>query len=157
MKTNRWLLVALCVLPGCATANLPGPKSPAGRPLTRITVTPVVETSLLPATVTEKADVTAIASSWAFAERGWSPAEGRDLWPLYRIEIEGGSQPPAVYWLGTNAYPPRFPCYSWCSGWWVSPSLPSGAIDASRYKGLADTVAFPLFRHLPLPRAAEAP
>jgi hypothetical protein len=120
------------------------------RTVTRITVTALDQPVAAPAIVSERNAIAAIASSWAFSQHGWSPAEGRELLPRYRIELEGEGMPPAVYWLGTNSYPPRFPCYSWCTGWWVSPSLPSGELDASRYKGLPDAVALPLFRHLPL-------
>jgi hypothetical protein len=143
--------VALLVTPAaCAHVNLPGPVTPAARAVTRVTVAAVEQPAAAPAIVSDGRAITAIASSWAFSQPGWSPANGRELLPLYRIEFEGEGQRHAVYWLGTNAHPPRFPCYSWCSGWWVAPSLPSGELDASRYKGLADTVAFPLFRHLPL-------
>lgn len=148
MKTGVFLLL---IVPACSRVALPGPVSPATRPIARITVTALERPNPSSATVTDPRAIDAIRSSWAFSQHGWSPAEGRELLPLYRIEFHEDAAPPAVYWLGANAHPPRFPCYSACTGTWVSPSLPSGGIDTSRYKGLADGVAFPLFRHLPLP------
>jgi hypothetical protein len=140
----------------CSHASVEGPVAPAAPAITRIAVTTIDEPAAAPAIVTDRDAIAAIASSWAFSQPGWTPAEGRELLPLYRIEFHRDAAPPAVYWLGTNAHPPRFPCYSLCSGWWVAPSLASGGLDASRYKGLADGVAFPLFQRLPLPAAGGA-
>jgi hypothetical protein len=84
--------------------------------------------------------VLAIARSCALSEVGWSSSRSRELLPQYRVDLvrrEGG---PITYWLGTNAHPPRFPCYALCSGWWIASSTASGVIDASRYKGLPDSV-----------------
>lgn len=145
-------IVLLLALPACTYVVVSGPVSPATRPITRVTVTALDRPAAPPAMVTEPRAIAAIKSSWAFAQTGWRPAEGRELLPLYRVELHEDAGPPAVYWLGANSHPPRFPCYSACTGFWVSPSLPSGGIDASRYKGLADGVAFPLFQHLPLAR-----
>jgi len=150
-------IVLLLAASACSHVDLAGPAFPAARTITRVTVTALDRPSPAPAIVSDRSAIAVIASSWAFSQHGWSPAEGRELLPLYRIDFEGGAEPPAVYWLGTNSYPPRFPCYSLCSGWWVSPSLPSGELDASRYKGLADAVAFPLFRHLPLSPDSDTP
>jgi hypothetical protein len=150
------ILLPLMAL-ACSHATVAGPVAPAARAITRITVTALDEPAAAPAIAADREAITAIASSWAFSQDGWTPAEGRELLPLYRIDFQGEAGPPAVYWLGANSHPPRFPCYSLCTGWWVAPSLASGKLDASRYKGLADGVAFPLFRHLPMPAARGAP
>lgn len=152
---SRRSIVCTILLPAavaCSSVTVTGPTPPKPEAITRVTITGVnAQPPNERAVVRDRHAIFMIASSSAFSQSGWSPAETRELFPLYRIELQGASGPLAVYWLGTNSHPPRFPCYSLCSGFWVSPSLVSGEIDTSRYKGLADTVAFPLFQHLPLP------
>jgi hypothetical protein len=86
--------------------------------------------------------VRAIARSWAISPSGWVESRGRRLIPAYRIELRDSAEIRATYWLGTNANPPRFPCYALCSGWWIAGSDSAGSIDASRFKGLPDAVYF---------------
>lgn len=147
-RTATVLLIALL---GCARgAELDGPPAPQADAVSEVLVTSLEETARQ--TVVSSAEsVAAIANSWAFARHGWSASQGRELVPLYRIEFRGSGGARAVYWLGFNSHPPRFPCYSFCTGVWVSPSIPNGDQDLTRYKGLADTVRSQLFRDLKLP------
>lgn len=92
-----------------------------------------------------------IASSSALSEYGWVAAQGRPLEPLYRLDLMDGTETVGVYWLGTNAHPPRFPCYALCSGWWVGGSAASGELDATRYKGLVSSEYYDLLNDLSLP------
>jgi hypothetical protein len=90
-------------------------------------------------------------SSYAFSEQGWVASQGRSLEPMYRLAFVNGTKVVAVYWLGANSYPAEFPCYSLCSGWWVSSSAAGGALDRTRYKGLTSSTYLYLLRDLQVP------
>jgi hypothetical protein len=95
--------------------------------------------------------VTAIVNSRAFANASWQAAEGRDLIPQYRIEFLRDGSTEAAYYLGSNSYPPRFPCYSFCSGWWLGSEAPGEVFNQALYLGLPDSVYLPLLRDLDIP------
>ena len=147
-RSSSVLLIALVACVG--GPGIEGPPAPQAAVVTEVRVTATEDPSRAEV-VRDAESIAAIARSWAFASSGWWPSEGRELVPHYRIEFRGSSGARAIYWMGYNSDPPRFPCYSLCTGVWVAPSLASGDPDVSRYKGLADTVSFSLFRHLKLP------
>lgn len=92
-----------------------------------------------PASERELADpalVRAIVRGWPLAPDGWSPRRGRPLVPLFVIEVSLRDRSKETFWLGRHSNPPRFPCYSLCSGSWVAPSTENGRIDHSRWKGV---------------------
>ncbi len=143
-------LVFFVFTTSCAHASIEGPPAPQVENVSRVVVTSIKKPDLHTITDSPEA-VSGIVSSWAFAQSGWQPVEGREFLPLYKIEFESAARTRLVYWLGANSHPPRFPCYSFCTGWWVAPSTATGSLDPTRYKGLADAVSFPLFRYLELP------
>ena len=145
------LIVAL----GCAHPSaLAGPPAPLVGDLAQVEVTSL-EAPERSTIISNPSAVAAIATSWAFAEQGWACAEGRELLPLYRIELRGATK--SVYWLGANSHPPRFPCYRLCTGWWVAPSTEAGELDTTLYKGLPRSVYFRLLQDLELPaRVADS-
>jgi hypothetical protein len=94
--------------------------------------------------------VLSIFESGAFSDRGWIRAVNRNLIPGYRIDFLNGETVTAVYFLGTNSYPPEFPCYWFCSGWWLGAPTNTGQFDRDRYKMLAESVYLRLVRDLEL-------
>jgi hypothetical protein len=151
----RFVTFALIAVSGCASPEfVEGPPSPGISAIDAIVVSAVDDPGRTAAVRSD--EIADVAESWAFSRGGWTLARGRELVPLYRIEfrIRGGS--PAVYWLGTNSYPPTPPCSSLCSGWWVAPSRAKGVLDDTRYKGLVSADYLPLIDALPLEDLRES-
>ena len=69
--------------------------------------------------ITDTERITAILASPAFASPGWRTVDEESFVPLYSIDIAQKDGTSVRYWLGASSHPPRFPCYSLCSGWWV--------------------------------------
>ena len=92
--------------------------------------------------VNDPGKVRSIVNSGALSSAGWVESRGRELLPLYRLDLLGDNGLQATYWLGTNAYPGLFPCYSLCTGWWVASSRADGTLDDSRHKGLTSSTYF---------------
>lgn len=134
MRLSHWLsiVVVVAAVVGC-TQRVPGPLPPDPANLSAVRVTPIAPAEGEPY---EVAGATSVASIRALSESGWVAAGGRRLAPLYRLDLMDGAQIVAVYWLGTNAHPPQFPCYRLCSGWWIGGSTTAGEFDTTRYKGL---------------------
>ena len=147
MKRSPWLPILLlaAAIAGCSR-EVPGPEPPDPAILSAVRVTRIVPVEDKPYDVLDEAE--SIASSWALSEYGWVEARGRTLEPIYRLEFVSGTDIVAVYWLGTNAHPPRFPCYAICSGWWIGASTATGELDTTRYKGLTSTHYFHLLGDL---------
>ena len=101
--------------------------------------------------IIEPSVVLSIARSSAFAARAWQAAEGRDLVPMYRLEFLHDDTVAATYYLGTNSNPPRFPCYWFCSGWWLGAAAADGSLDPTRYLGLSENMYLPLTSDLDVP------
>lgn len=142
-------VVALVGIAGCGPReSVPGPLPPDPSAVSVIRVTPIAPAEGAPYEVSER--VSSIASSAAFSEYGWVAARGRDLEPLYRLDFLDGMRTVAVYWLGANSHPPEFPCYSFCSGWWIGASTATGTLDPTRYTGLTSGLYLPLVSDLRL-------
>ena len=75
-----------------------------------------------------------------FSTHGWQRPPG-DLVPQYRVQLFTAAGAPLTYWIGTFSDPPRFPCYWFCSGYWLAPSDSAGHLDRSTYKSLASSGA----------------
>ena len=151
VKLVQWLPMAAALLAGtagCMPPPVAGPALPDSAAVSSIRVTPIGPAEGAPYEVSD--GVAAIVSSRALSEHGWSAARGRDLAPLYRLDPMDGSRVVAVYWLGANSHPPRFPCYALCSGWWIGGSTEAGTFDATRYSGLTSGASFPLLDGLRL-------
>lgn len=143
------IAAALAGVAGCMAPPVAGPPPPAPDSVSSVRVTPIAPAEGAPYEIPEP--VASNASAAAFSEYGWSAAEGRDLQPLYRLDLLDGPRTVAVYWLGANSHPPRFPCYRLCSGWWIGGSTATGEFDATRYKGLVSSIYLPLMIDLRLP------
>jgi hypothetical protein len=150
MRPRPWGgLPALTLLAGCAVA--PAAKAPATLPpgsVWAVRVTPLPPDPGEVASVVDPGEVRAIAASEAFAAHGWAATGGAPLSPRYRIDLLGDDGARASFWLGTGAQPPRFPCYAFCTGWWIAPAGPTREIDATAYKGLPESVTRPLLEAL---------
>jgi hypothetical protein len=147
-RTVSDLAVGVVGLAGCVpvSQSVSGPVPPSTQRVSKIQVAPLLEggSKVISASAMS-------AASWAaFDQRGWSESHS-PLEPLYQIVLMDGETVQAVYWLGANSHPPRFPCYQFCSGWWLAGSTASGLVESSRYKGLPDSVYFFLLRDLQLP------
>jgi hypothetical protein len=137
--------IAACV----ATAPVSGPVPPGPSEVSSIKVVPIPPAEGSARDVSDQA--VPILSSAALSPDGWVASEGRALEPLYRLDFIDGTKVVAVYWLGANSHPPRFPCYSLCSGWWIGGSTAAGTLDPARYKGLTSSSYFYLLRYLRVP------
>ena len=142
--------LALALLAGCAAASA-GPTAvpPAG--VWAVRVTPLAPAAGGVASIIDPGEVRAIAASEAFAAHGWFATRGAPLSPRYRIDLLGEDGARTSYWVGSGAQPPRFPCYLFCTGWWIAPGGPTKEIDATRYKGLPEAVSGPLLEALDIP------
>lgn len=151
MKLFRQIhaILVLASVIGCATAEIEGPPRPVASEVSSIRVVRIAPPAVV-ASQDAPERIRSIVSSYSFSQDGWMAAHDRVFNPYYRIDFLKGSEILAVYWLGSNADPPQFPCYSLCSGSWIAPSTDTGRLDDTRYKGLADTVNFNLFRDLGL-------
>lgn len=136
---------------GCPKyTTISGPMRPDTSLVTSVRVTELVPTSLELSTISDHSRVLSIVESGAFSDRGWIAAVNRNLIPGYRLDLLKGETVTAVYFLGTNSYPPEFPCYWFCSGWWLGASTNTGQFDRDRYKPLTESVYLPLVRALEL-------
>jgi len=100
--------------------------------------------------ITDPETLRAIADSYAMSAEDWAESRSERV-PLYRIDVVARDGARSTYWLGANSHPARFPCYAFCSGWWLAPSDDAGALDATRYKGLPDSVEHYFLRDLDIP------
>ena len=100
--------------------------------------------------ITDESTVSSVASGTAFRLSRWLSSR-RQLVPVYRIEFLDGDTTQATYYLGANSYPPRFPCYAFCSGWWLGTAREDGTFDSTRYVGLTSTQYWPLVTDLGIP------
>jgi hypothetical protein len=149
MRTSFIITTLALLSTGCAhESRLTAPPAPPAAAIREIRIHSIPPADSPDRMVTDRRRIDIAAASWAFAKEGWLPAGRRELLPLHRIVLVSQSGPPAVFWLGLNSHPPRFPCFALCSGWWVAPSTPAGEFDASRYKGLTSAVTLPLLHAL---------
>ena len=148
---RRGLMGLVVAIAACAQlAFVEGPSRPDVAAISSIVITALESDEQKPRAVNDPTKVQAILSSPAFSKAGWVRAGGRQLVPLYRIDLRARQGVAAVYWLGTNSHPPEFPCYALCSGWWLAASGPSGDLDHTRYKQLPDSASLLLVRDLGL-------
>jgi hypothetical protein len=142
--TFRLVVVAFTLLAsGCVIRDaLPGPAPPAAGQVAEVRVTSMPPADAPSRIISDPERVRSIAQSHNISSDGWWQARGRELLPLYRIDLVGKDGSLATYWLGTNNHPARFPCYAICSGWWISPSTADGKIDETRYRGMTSTMYF---------------
>lgn len=148
--TGRVALM-LCALAfsGCAIHDaLPTAPPPAADEIIEIRVTSIPPADATSRTISDPDKINTLAGSGPVSANGWWQARGRELLPLYRIDFVRKDGSLATWWLGTNNYPARFPCYAICSGWWLSPSGADGQIDATRYRGMTSATYFHFLREL---------
>lgn len=148
----RGLLGLLVTITGCTQlVSVEGPPPPASPSISSVVVTPLETEGQKPKTLTDRAKVQEILSSYAFSKDGWVRPGARRLVPLYRIDLRTDEDVASVYWLGANSHPPEFPCYALCTGWWLAPSRPPGDLDVTRYKLIPESVSLWLLRELEVP------
>lgn len=147
-STGHALLCAvLFAALSCHHATIgPSPPSPSSLREVRVEALPPEPASTH--VIDDPSKLDSIARSYAVSSEGWVESRGRELLPLYRLDLIARDGARATYWLGTNSHPPRFPCYALCSGWWIAPSSASGTLDASRFKGLPSSVYFSFLSNL---------
>jgi hypothetical protein len=75
-----------------------------------------------------------------FSTVGWQKSDG-ELVPQYRVQLFTPAGSRLIYWIGTFSQPPRFPCYWFCSGYWLASSDAAGHLNPSTYKSLASSGA----------------
>jgi hypothetical protein len=124
-----------------------GPQPPSADAVTEVRVERLLASKTV-GIIKDPARVRAIATTAAISATGWSEAGAIDLQPLYRLDliVRDGNQ--VTYWIGANSHPPRFPCFSFCSGWWVASSSAPGVMNASSRKRLPESVYVPFLRDL---------
>ena len=149
-RTVVTLALSIAVL-GCSGADVPGPPKLVSSRVDAVRVAKLIPVDKVLRTVTDPATVKSVAQSWALSDVTWQATEGRELIPQYRIEFLHRDTVEAVYYLGTNSYPPEFPCYSICSGWWLGSEGERHQFDDARYLGLPDSVYLYLLRDLQIP------
>jgi hypothetical protein len=143
MRQRRARIVFLCIaiaLHGCSYTWVDGPSRPLIRSVSSVSVTDLESSKTKE--ITDPVQIESALASWAFSPEWMSEDTFRI--PVYRVDLHAGGET-STYWLGTNSNPPRFPCYSLCSGWWIAPSTASGDIHPSLYKGLTSAVYLYLF------------
>jgi len=142
-------VAALAILAGCAAP--PATQAPATGPppgVWAVRVTPLAADPDGVASIVDPGEVEEIAASEAFGRHGWVATGGAPLAPRYRIDLLGDDGARASYWVGSGPQPPRFPCYAFCTGWWIAPASATKEIDRGLYKGLPESVSGPLFEAL---------
>lgn len=152
MKIHTRGLLHICLLTAISCLHpTAGPTPPSPTEVLEVRVEALPPKPLEAHVIHDRSRVDSLAQSYAVSSSGWVESGGRELLPQYRIDFIKRSGAQTTYWLGTNSHPPRFPCYSLCSGWWVAPSKAPGAIDPSRYKGLPSSVYFYFLSDLDIP------
>lgn len=149
-------LISLFSVIACAhPTSISGPAPPSAPQVVEVRIVSLPPVSACTQIIHEPSTIASIVESNAFATKWWKtdghPYREDDLLPLYRVEFALREGEAATYWLGANSYPGRFPCYSFCSGWWAAPSSADGSIDLGRVKGLAETTYFRLHHDLNIP------
>ena len=161
-RGGKWI-AAVALLAACAAPRAPEPPAaepspappasasgvPAGVWAVRVTPLPARRGRM--SSIIDPGEVSEIAASEAFAAQGWSPTRGARLSPRYRVDLLGDDGARASYWVGTGPQPPRFPCLASCNGWWIAPAGATREFNASRYKGLPESVSGPLLEALDIP------
>jgi hypothetical protein len=136
IRTLASIAIVLGTLASACTAReeVQGPPIAA-----RVEVTSIVVSSLdsADARVLEVADPEFVEQAVAvFSPNGWRKNDV-PLIPTHRFELRGSAGTLATYWVGSFSNPPRFPCYSFCSGYWAAASTPDGGIVSEQIKPLA--------------------
>ena len=133
LKAMHLLLVMF--LAGCArTEPVRGPSIEAESQIVKIAVEPLHPNDGSPIVLTEEKAINSVLN--LFSSDGWDKND-RELVPHYRVRLVTQAGNSFTYWIGTFSDPPRFPCFWFCSGFWLASSTPEGQIDRSIYKTLA--------------------
>ena len=131
------LVLPLVILTSACTRVVQGPVLATDPPITTILVEPLDTTTRHPVTIVDQAIIE--RSLYLFAGHAWE--ENDDvLVPTHRIQLFRQDGSTLTYWLGSLSNPPRFPCYSFCSGWWVAAANPDGSLRPSMRHILASSV-----------------
>jgi len=146
----RWF-VLLGLIAACARVPVAGPVPPAPPTISSVIITSLDAQHQPARVVDDRGKIRAIVASPAFSREGWVQADPERVAPLYRIDFRTAAGVAAVYWLGARSHPSTFPCYWFCSGWWVATSAATGDVDRSRYKPLPEGISLDLWRDLPRP------
>jgi len=142
-------LMLVATVCGCAAGQkIDGQVPPDSREVTHIVVLNLESADSEPNVIKEDEAIRRILESWAFNPLEWEIYGGDHLPPTYKIQFFGGSTILATYWIGAYSSLRRFPCYSFCSGWWIAGSDADQRIIDTVYKGLGEGVYFSLFDEL---------
>jgi hypothetical protein len=130
-------VICALMLSACAIRDArPTAPPPAADAVVEIRVTSIPPAIAMSRTVSDPEKIRSVAGSGAVSAGGWWQARGRELLPLYRIDLVVKDGGVATYWLGTNSYPARFPCFAICTGWWLAPSTTDGQMDTTKFRGM---------------------
>src|SRR5437763_8672933 len=125
LRATRLLLVML--LASCArTERIKGPTISTQLPIAQIAIEPLHTKDGSPVVLTEEKTIKTALT--LFSSDGCQKSD-RELVPRYRVQLITQAGNSFTYWIGTFSDPPRFPCYWFCSGFWLASSTPDGQID----------------------------
>jgi hypothetical protein len=122
------------------------PRAPVAARIHTVRVTPVANLEEHKRLIQDRERITTIVSSWAVSTEGWRARLAIPIMPIYSIELLGTKGNEATYWIGKNSKPPVFPCYIFCTGWWIATStqLDAGLVK----KRLPSSVSAPFIAAL---------
>lgn len=134
------IVLLLCfIVSGCVHVEyIDGPSIGTATEVAQISVEVVAKDAAV-RIISEPKDIDKVL--WLFSEKSWEMNTGHSLSPAYMINLQNKAGESSIYWLGAYAELGLFPCYSFCSGWWLAASNKNGEIDESKYKNLASSHA----------------
>lgn len=136
MARTHTLIAFVLTGAGCATAPLvKGPGIPRDAQVSRIEVRPLDPGADHPRSISDRAGLEAALP--LFAEDGWEQNDGMPMVPHYRVQVRQGDGSELSYFLGTFSDPPRAPCFSFCTGFWLAPAGADGNPSPGKFRTLA--------------------
>lgn len=131
----RLFLLPICFITSCGSNYIIGPIPPKNYNIEKAIVEQLEDKKNIKV-ITNKDDLLSV--SFLLSEEGWENSN-RSLVPRYKLTVYESNKREAIYWIGLWSYPPTFPCYSLCSGYWLAASDEGNKIDTSKYKNLASS------------------
>lgn len=136
---HKFLVFAVCLsvgilLPACGPKYVEGPGIGRGVRIVKIMVEDLHAKDSAAHVITDRETIDDVGG--LFSTSDWQKPDRR-LVPSHRIQLFAESGESWTYWLGTFSDPPQFPCYWFCSGFWLAASDRDSQLDRSLYKPLA--------------------
>jgi hypothetical protein len=146
-------LLSGVLLPACGPRYIEGPGIGRETRVVKIVVEDLDSKDRSAVAITDRGRIAQVEDLFSTSE--WEKADRR-LLPSHRVQVFSESGESWTYWVGTFSDPPQFPCYWFCSGFWLAGSDRNAKIDGSTHKVLATSGDMITVNRLLRPRPVPA-